>query len=624
MNKITLAAAGSIFTMATSPIFAAEQSHIETTVVTATRTEQSVADILAPVTVFERADIERIQPNDLQELLSRAVGVSFVRNGGRGASTSLFLRGNQSNHTLVLIDGVRIGSATNGAPALTNLPPELIERVEIVRGSRSSLYGSEAIGGVINIITRKYHDTDGLEPMLQIGIGTQGSRKVLAAISGGDAQTQVNISVLREETDGVDNTSSKAGVSGDDDAFEQTAINASLSHKINDAVELFAFYQHSQTESDYDNNCYDSAYNKYECSPYTDGAAAIANIRGEFRPTDNWLLSLSAGESKDESTIEYHYIDPAATGISGDTFDTTRRVYSLQNDWMIGEHHVITLGFERLLDHVKSNLSYGEQSRGNKAIFAQWQADLGLVDFTIGGRNDDNDQFGTNDTGNASIGLDISDAIKVIASYGEGFNAPTFNDLYYPFYGVPTLEPETSENIELELRGNHDWGSWSVARFENDVDKLIQYNPATFGPDQIEGAEIKGWEMSVSSAIKDWSIDANISLLDATDANSGLDLRRRADKQANVDIGREWQHWGVSGSLRLVSSRFEDTANTDELAGYGLVDSTVFYRVNEQVKLQLALKNIFDKEYVSARSFSFGDYLSIGREAMFSITYTPK
>ena len=623
MNKTTLAAVSSIFTLATSPLFAADESHIETTIVTATRTEQSVADILAPVTVFERADIERIQPNDLQELLSRAVGVSFVRNGGRGASTRLFLRGNQSNHTLLMIDGVRIGSATNGAPALTNIPPELIERVEIVRGSRSSLYGSEAIGGVINIITRKYHDTDGLKPMIQLGVGTQGSRKALVAVSGGNEQTQANISVLREETDGVDNTASKAGVSGDKDAFEQTAINATFSHKINDAAELFALYQNSKTESDYDNNCRAGGVT-YACSPYTEAEVGIANIRGEFRPLDSWLLTLSAGESKDQSTINYRYVDPAAIGVNGDTFDTTRRIYSLQNDVMIGEHHVLTVGAERSLDHVESNLSYGEVDRGNKGVYAQWQGDFGALDALIGFRKDDNDQFGKNETKNVSVGYDLVDEIKLIGSYGEGYNAPTFNDLYYPFYGVDTLNPETSKNIELELRGNHQWGDWGVARFENKVDNLIQYNPATFGPDQIEGAEIKGWEFSVASEILDWSVKANISLLDAIDANSGLDLRRRADKQANLDLGREWQKWGVNGSLRLVSSRFEDTANTDELGGYGLVDSSVSYRVNEEVKLQLALKNIFDKEYVSARSFSFGDYLSIGREAMLSITYTPK
>ena len=497
------------------------------------------------------------------------------------------------------------------------------ERVEIVRGSRSSLYGSEAIGGVINIITRKYHDTDGLKPMIQLGVGTQGSRKALVAVSGGNEQTQANISVLREETDGVDNTASKAGVSGDKDAFEQTAINATFSHKINDAAELFALYQNSKTESDYDNNCRAGGVT-YACSPYTEAEVGIANIRGEFRPLDSWLLTLSAGESKDQSTINYRYVDPAAIGVNGDTFDTTRRIYSLQNDVMIGEHHVLTVGAERSLDHVESNLSYGEVDRGNKGVYAQWQGDFGALDALIGFRKDDNDQFGKNETKNVSVGYDLVDEINLIGSYGEGYNAPTFNDLYYPFYGVDTLNPETSKNIELELRGNHQWGDWGVARFENKVDNLIQYNPATFGPDQIEGAEIKGWEFSVASEILDWSVKANISLLDAIDANSGLDLRRRADKQANLDLGREWQKWGVNGSLRLVSSRFEDTANTDELGGYGLVDSSVSYRVNEEVKLQLALKNIFDKEYVSARSFSFGDYLSIGREAMLSITYTPK
>jgi vitamin B12 transporter len=621
MNKITLAAAGSIFTIATSPLFAADESNIETTVVTATRTEQSVADILAPVTVFDRADIERIQPADLQELLSRAVGVSFVRNGGRGAATSLFLRGNKSNHTLVMIDGVRIGSATLGSAALTNLPTELIERVEIVRGSRSSLYGSEAIGGVINIITRKYHDGEGLQPMLQVGAGTQGTRKIVAAVSGGNERTKANISVLREETDGVDHTSSKAGVNGDKDGFEQTAINVSVSHKINDSADIFAFYQTSQTEADYDTSCFDGGF--VDCSPYTEGEVSVANISGQFRPLSGWLLTLSAGESVDNSTIDYRYVDPAASGISGNTFDTKRRIYNLQNDLTLGAHHVLTVGAERSLAHVESNLSFDETSRGNKAAYIQWQGDYGVVDALVGFRKDDNEQFGKNESKNLSMGFDISAEIKLIGSYGEGYNAPSFNDLYYPNYGVATFDPETSENIELELRGDQSWGSWAVGRFENDVDKLIQYNPATFGPGQIEDAEIKGYEFSVSSVIQYWSIDANITLLDATDANTGLELQRRADKQANLDVAREWQHWGVSGSLRLVSSRYEDTANNDELSGYGLVDSTVSYRVNDQVQLQLALKNIFDKEYVSARGF-IGDYLSIGREAMMSITYTPK
>jgi vitamin B12 transporter len=624
MKKITLTAVGSIFTFATSALFAADDYQIETTVVTATRTEQSVADTLAPVTVFDRADIERIQPADLQELLSRAVGVNFGRNGGRGATTSLFLRGSESDHSLVMIDGVRIGSTTLGSAALTNLPPELIERVEIVRGSRSSLYGSEAIGGVINIITRKYHDTQGLQPMLKVGAGTQGTRKIVAALSGGNERTKANISVLREETDGIDHTSSKAGVSGDKDGFEQTAINVSVSHKINDRADIFAFYQTSQTEADYDTSCYDSAFTAFECSPYTEGEVSVANIRGQFRPLSGWLLTLSAGESVDNSTIDYRYVDPAASGISGNTFDTKRRIYNLQNDVNLDKHHVLTVGAEHSVAYVESNLSYNETSRGNKAAYIQWQGDYGVVDALAGFRKDDNEQFGKNESKNLSIGLDISAEIKLIGSYGEGYIAPSFNDLYYPNYGVATLDPETSENLAFELRGNQGWGSWAAGRFRNKVDKLIQYNSATFGPDQIEDANIKGWEFSVSSVIQYWSIDANITLLDATDANTGLELQRRADKQANLDVAREWQQWGVSGSLRLVSSRYADTANNDELSGYGLVDSTVSYRVNDQVQLQLALKNIFDKEYVSARSFSFGDYLSIGREAMMSITYTPK
>ena len=623
MNKITLSALSSALILAATGISAQTHSEMETTIVTATRTEQAIADSLAPVTVFERADIERIQPVDLQELLARAVGVSFVRNGGRGASTSLFLRGNQSNHTLVLVDGVRIGSATLGSPSLTNLPPELIERVEIVRGSRSSLYGSEAIGGVVNIITRKYHDTDGVKPLLQLGIGTQGSSKVLAAVSGGNSQSQFNLSALQENTDGIDNTASKSGVHGDKDGFEQTAYNLSLSHKINDRAKLSALYQNSSSESDYDTNCYGTGFVKYSCSPYSNSEVNVANLRGEFQLLQNWLLTLSAGESKDQSQVKHHYIEPGAMGVSGDNFDTTRKIYSAQNDWLLGENHVVTVGFERLLDEVDSNLNYGEDSRSNKAVFAQWQADFGIVDLTIGGRNDDNEQFGTYDTGNASVGIQIAKPVKLIASYGEGFNAPTFNDLYYPFYGVATLKPETSENQELELRVDQAWGSWSTSYFENDVDELIQYNPATFGPDQIKGAELKGLELSMVTSLYQWNIEANATYLKAIDTSTDKDLRRRARRQFNIDADRQWQNWGTSASLRFVGKRYEDTKNTDRLGGYALVDTAVSYRVNEQLRLNLALKNIFDREYVTARG-GLGDYQPIGREAMLSITYTPK
>ncbi|WP_414728943.1 TonB-dependent receptor domain-containing protein [Zhongshania aliphaticivorans] len=622
MNKFTLSALSGVLSIAAS---ATAQSHseMETTIVTATRTEQAIADSLAPVTVFERADIERIQPVDLQELLSRAVGVSFVRNGGRGANTSLFLRGNQSNHTLVLIDGVRIGSATLGSPSLTNLPPELIERVEIVRGSRSSLYGSEAIGGVVNIITRKYHDTDGVKPMLQLGIGTQGSSKALAAISGGNSQTQFNLSALHDNTDGIDNTASKSGVHGDKDGFEQTAYNLTASHKINERASLFALYQNSRSESDYDTNCYGTPFAIYSCSPYSVSEVNVANIRGEFQLLQNWLLTLSAGESKDQSQVKHHYVEPSAVGVSGDNFDTTRKIYSLQNDWLLSDSHVLTVGFERLLDEVDSNLNYGEDSRANKAIFAQWQADFGIVDLTIGGRNDDNEQFGTYDTGNASVGIQLAKPVKLIASYGEGFNAPTFNDLYYPFYGVATLKPETSENRELELRVDQAWGTWGASYFQNDVDELIQYNPATFGPDQIKGAEIKGLELSMATSLYQWNIEANATLLDATDTSTNKDLRRRASKQFNIDADRQWQQWGASASLRFVGKRYEDTNNTDRLGGYTVIDTAVSYRFNEQLRLNLALKNIFDRDYVTARG-GLGDYQAIGREAMLTITYTPK
>ncbi|MGJ8687018.1 MAG: TonB-dependent receptor domain-containing protein, partial [Spongiibacteraceae bacterium] len=220
-------------------------------------------------------------------------------------------------------------------------------------------------------------------------------------------------------------------------------------------------------------------------------------------------------------------------------------------------------------------------------------------------------------------GYALSEALKFIISYGEGFNAPTFNDLYYPFYGVATLEPETSTNKEISLQATRSWGEWRISHFRNDVDKLIQYNPATYGPDQIDAAKMNGVEVSVSTTVNNWHIDSNLTRLQARDKNTGKDLPRRPDTQFNIDIGRQWQKWGAGASLRVVSRRFDDPANNDALAGYGLLDSSLSYQFNKVVKLQLAVKNLLDKHYVSARSFSLGNYQSTGREAQLSITITP-
>lgn len=624
MKKFTLAASLGLSVLSSQTAFSAPNSaHMETTLVTATRTEQFLAESLAPVTIFERADIERIQPNDLQELLSRAAGVAFVRNGGRGAATSLFLRGNQSNHTLVMVDGVRIGSATLGSPSLTNLPPELIERIEIVRGSRSSLYGSEAIGGVINIITKKYHDTDGLRPLFKLSVGENNSEKAVLALTGGNAQTQGSLSIFHESTDGVDSTASKTHPHGDDDGFEQTAYNLSLSHQVNDMLSLSGLYQLSESESDYDGDCYGSGFVRFDCAPYSEGLVQVANIRADIKPMENWLLSLSAGESVDDSQIAYRFIDPAASGVVPDNFKTKRRIVNVQNDWFINPQHIVTLGYEELDDEVDSSQAYAQDNRKNTAGFAQWQGDFNKLDVVVGGRYDDNEQFGHHTTGNASAGYALSEALKFIISYGEGFNAPTFNDLYYPFYGVATLEPETSTNKEISLQATRSWGEWRISHFRNDVDKLIQYNPATYGPDQIDAAKMNGVEVSVSTTVNNWHIDSNLTRLQARDKNTGKDLPRRPDTQFNIDIGRQWQKWGAGASLRVVSRRFDDPANNDALAGYGLLDSSLSYQFNKVVKLQLAVKNLLDKHYVSARSFSLGNYQSTGREAQLSITITP-
>ncbi|EQM76200.1 TonB-dependent vitamin B12 receptor [Stutzerimonas stutzeri] len=567
-------------------------------IVTATRTAQTVEQSLATVTVLDRERIERSQAASLPELLKQVPGVSLTNSGGPGKNTSLFMRGSESDHVLVIVDGVKIGSVTGGGAALQDLPLELIERIEVVRGPRSSLYGSEAIGGVIQIFTRKGQG-EGAKPFFSAGYGTHDSYSGSIGVSGGDGRGWYSLGASGSDTDGINAKSVQtSGYESDADGYRNLSATLSAGYRFDNGLELDANVLRAKSHNDYD------SVNSKRTAGFganADGESRVFGTRARFSPLDRWAVTLQAGRSEDDS-------DAYQDGRFYSRFDSRRDSLSWQNDIELAVGHTLTLGVDHQHDEVDSTATYAEDSRDNDGYFAQYLGQAGRHDWQVSLRHDDNEQFGQHDTGNVGYGYGFTDWLRGSISYGSAFKAPTFNELYYPDYGNPNLEAETSRSLEIGLAGQQGWGHWAVNAYRTVIDDLIAYDASIFGPANVQEARIRGVELVVGSQLMGWDWSANYSLLEpenrSAGANRGNELTRRAKQLFNFDVDRRLGAFSVGASLHAEGQRYDDLANQNELAGYATLDLRGEYRMSPEWRLQARVANLLDADYETARGYN--------------------
>ena len=617
MKKTLLVAALTVANIA--PVYSDQH---EETLVTATRTEQTHAETLASVTIFTREDIDKFQVSSLAQLLGKAAGISVTRNGGRGAATGLSLRGNQTDHTLFLVDGIRVGSATLGSTPVELIDPELIERVEIVRGPKSSLYGSDALGGVINIITRKASTNNPL--IVKAGFGNNDTRDFSINVGQRTDKIHTNFSASSIYTGGIDNTSVTNLPNADDDAFRQQTLGFNGGIDLTKDLSLSMSYQLVEAESEFDTNCTDSTdFSSVICTPYSENETKALNVAADWAITSLWNTSLSLGSSKDESEILGDDVDLLTT-FSGGEFNTKKTDINWQNNFQLHKNVLAIVGYDYLKEEVNGTTDYDVDERDNDGYYAQLQWNHNKLSANVGTRHDENEQFGNFDTYNASLGFAISQDIKIITSYGEAFKAPTFNDLYFPGFGDPTAVPEETDTYEIALRGFTQKANWSIGVYQNNVENLLQFNSAIGTNDQIASATIEGAEITLESELAGWDINTALSYIDTEDDATGNELARRPDKTINIDIDRSFGQWSVGATFYASSSRFNDAANTSELNGYSTFSLRGAYNLSDEWKFQLKADNLFEKNYVLAQSSSLGDFQQPGLEVLFSVVYTPE
>ena len=585
---------------------------LDEVLVTATRTPIALRDSLSPAQVIGRAEIERSQATSLQQLLAGRAGINLTNTGGLGKQTSLFLRGAGSNQILVLVDGVRIGSATAGLPALQDLPVEQIERIEIVRGPHSSLYGADAIGGVIQIFTRR--DTGGLKPRAMVGIGSNHLREASAGLGLGGERGWFGADVAFLRTDGINACEGTAAGWGagcfadepDRDGYRNRSASLRGGGRFGDAWTLEGSALRAE------------GYNHYDGSwaNYSETVQQVYTGKLRYAPSPRMAWQATLGRSRDESD------DFGSAGFVGG-LQTRRDQAALQGDFLLKPGQQLTAGADWLGDRITGSTAYDVDSRDNTGVFAEYQGRFGPQQLQAGLRYDDNEQFGSHTTGNLGWGWHFDGGLLLSARYSTGFRAPSFNDLYYPYYGNPDLQPEESKNINVGLSGEVQAWRWTVDVFENRVDDLISFDSTTFLPGNIDTARLRGGEVTVATQLAGWDLSAQYSHVDPRNrsegANRGNLLPRRARDTGRIDLDRDFGDFAFGTTLNAAGSRYDDAANLVRVGGYATLDLRFEYALGSDWTVLARVANLFDRDYQLVDW-----YAQPGREYGLSVRWQPR
>ncbi len=598
-----------------------EAIKLSETVITANRTAEERKDSTAAVTVFTRADIDRLQPVNVADLLGRVPGVQIQQSGGRGSTTGVFIRGTKTAQTLVLIDGVRVGSASSGGASLQHLNLEQIERVEVLRGARSAVYGSDAIGGVIQIFTRRSAG-EGLQGRVRLAAGNKGVWERSAGVSGGDENTRFNLSASLDEMTGFDRTHNSYSSDADHDAYRNKAISFSLSHVFNEQFSAGVNVLDQRGKTEYDNpfGRFDmNTFTSFAAQPYDEYAVSSTSVFAELQANEQLTSRLELGHSEDKGSS----YDKLFAG--RDDFDSYRDSAAWLNTFAINTQHTVLAGVDYTKDKLHSTEDFEKDSRWNQAVFIQHSYKGEVFGTELGLRHDKNQQFGSENTWNAALSLPVGQSNEFVLSYAEGFRAPTFNDLYYPMYGNPNLKAEKSKSYELQLRSQlADTVRLETSIYQTKIRDQIQYQ-ANNDLRNVE-ARINGFEASLQHEVFAAQGALNLSLVDSRDRKTGHQLPRIAKRTLSYDLDKQFGAFGVGGTWRLASKSFNDAKNNQQIAGFGTMDVRGSWQATQDLGVDLRLANIFDKGYTRAMYSYDGESYGY-REDRFTVllgmTWTP-
>lgn len=579
---------------------AAQVVALNETVVTATRGATRADELVSDVRVIDRAQIEASTARTLTELLARTPGLQMAANGGRGKTSNVFIRGAENRHTILLVDGVRLGSATAGTPSWETIPIEMIERIEVLQGPASALYGTEGVGGVIQIFTKK--GREGFHPHAWLTAGSERHWAAGAGMAGGQGALKYALGVQRLRERGFNSTQPYVpwgNHNADVDPFRQDAVNASVSYD---------FARGWSTDAGI---VYTDGISAYDDGPGVDARTAVraftshVGVKGRVAPIWQTELRLSQGTDT-ANVIESNW--PGA-------FKTEQQQWTWLNhiDTPVG---VVLAGLERTEQKISATEAYEVTRRTIDAAFVGLNGSAGQHSWQLNARRDSNSQFGDANTWLAGYGYRITPAWRVHASHGTSFVAPSFNQLYFPMFGNPDLQAERGKNTDLGLTWSQGGHELRVVRFDN---RIRGFMTNTTIPVNIRHVRIDGWSLGYEGRIDRLQLRAGLDSLDPRNQVNGRQLPRRAKSQFTLGADYAMGEWRFGGSLLHVGKRYDDEANTTPLAAYTTADLHADWQLARDWSLQAKLNNVADKRYETAYGYN-----QPGRAFYLTLRWQPK
>ncbi|QPF75016.1 TonB-dependent receptor [Roseateles sp. DAIF2] len=607
-----------------APLAASAQQHLAPVVVTGTREAQPLSASVADVVLIDREALRDGGLSSVEEALRRHAGLQLARNGGPGQNAGYFLRGTGTSSTVVLIDGVRVGSATLGQANFENMSLAQIERIEVLRGPASSLYGADAVGGVIHIITRR--GEAGATPHLgaRLAIGGERSREGHLEASGMLGGFDYAASVARESSRGISAIRQSGDLFGnfnpDRDGFKRDSAQLRLGFTPLAGHRLGLSASQNKLNAQFDGSEYGPPPDfKQDASPdfrnHLKARLLALDYRG--RISEQWTTSLQLAKGKDELVSGANLLS---------SYETEREQLTWQNALRFAPGQQLVLAYEQLREQVAGNVITGAPTRRNKAVIAGYAGQFGAGDaigLEASLRRDDNSAYGDTNTGNIGASYALSPQLKLRALAGKTFRAPTFNDLYYPGYGVATLHPEEGRSAELGLAWSAGDASAGLTVYRNSTRNLIVYSPDNTGkicppgqsgcPANLARATLKGATLSATQRWGGLNLRATLDFLDAKDDRTGDRVTRRAAHQESLSADYEAGAWNAGASLTGVGARPDGNVR---LGAYAVLDLRASWRFLPQWRLEAKLLNAADRRIEPVR-----DYQDLGRQAWIGLRF---
>ena len=573
--------------------------------ITATRLPLPARDVLSDVVSIDAQAIRDSGAGSLVELLQSRGGAEIAVNGGPGQTSSVFLRGSNANHVVVLIDGVRVNSATAGSNAFEQMPLNQIDRIEIRRGPSSSLYGADAIGGVIQIYT-----TRGAHNSARLAAGSWRGREAALSVGREFGATRVSANLGYQSSGGYSatNVQNVYSFDPDRDTYRNVNFGGSLSHEWAASQTLTAQLLRSEGTTDFDSGA--DADGNYRDDLNRQRLSTLS-LESRNRLTAGWVSSLRLARGTDDSVV---------TGLYPGRFRTDQDQATWQNDLSALGGQVAT-GLEWRRESVSSGTLYAQTRRDIRAVFASYAADWQAQLLQVSVRHDDNTQFGGRTTGNLAYGWRVTPLWRLSASAGTAFKAPSYNDLYYVsdfFSGNPQLRPERSRSAELAVRYTHAGLQAGLTAFQSRITDLIASDPTFTTVVNVNQARIGGTTLNTAYAGSGWSGRAEWTHQDAVDDATGLQLVRRARDHGSASMETTSGPWRGGVEWVLSGARYDSAANSpaSRMGGYGLLNLRAGRVLTPELTLSLKLNNAADKAYDLAQGYN-----TAGRHWLLALEY---